>query len=81
MYLTPDHDCMLNHTWHKILNTQYILKTFLLQLSHIWHNKNTELSMARNNKIIHNAILLACAGTCNTVALKDLAIQPQMLNV
>lgn len=40
-----------------------------------------ELSMARNNKIFRIAILLARAGTCNTVALKDLDIQPQMLNV
>lgn len=40
-----------------------------------------ELSTASNKEILHTAILLACAGTCTTVALKDLDIQPQMLNV
>ena len=40
-----------------------------------------ELSTARNNQTFHIPILLACAGICNTVALQDLDIQPQMLNV
>lgn len=28
----PAHECVLNHTWYKILK-QYIVKLFLLQLS------------------------------------------------
>lgn len=30
------------------------------------------LSMAPNSKVFHAAVLLACAGPCSTVALKDL---------